>query len=135
MRKPRRLFAAVVAAGLAWSQVWSVGPAVAQGPGSDARYDNGFGSQVRVDANYWSASGCGKVVDHYKGTPDRSRLRVGRGVMPLTIVVNLHQPPCGPPRAVRRVLTVDPHLDTITLRIYFVSASGEVLKVENVGIQ
>ncbi len=102
-------------------------------PGSAAYYQFGMGSSIRVDANMLSRNGCGRVVSSGQYAPRGAH--VEENAIPLTIVVDMGSGNCGNPRVIRRMTVIGSDLNTILVKIFFVSTSGRRLKTEKVGIQ
>ena len=108
------------------------GTAMAQGPGSFARWANFNGGMVRLDANYVASNTCQAALSARRGSP--SGQAVGNFVIPVTIVIGPDPKGCGDTPVVRRIVSVGATAITELIQIYFVNTSGRILKVERVSI-
>jgi len=96
-------------------------------PGSAAYGSSG---SIRIDANWLSPSGCGRVVGSGQYAPPGIALR--RDAVPLTIEVDMTLGRCDRPRLVRHMTNVSSFVTTPIISIFFVSTQGQILKRENV---
>ncbi|MBZ0218276.1 MAG: hypothetical protein K8F25_17095, partial [Fimbriimonadaceae bacterium] len=103
-------------------------------PGSIAYGEGGgLGASIRVDANWLSSSGCGRVVSFGEYAPAGAYVR--HDAVPLTIVVDMAAGPCGNPRVIRKMTVIGSQGNTTLVSIFFVSTTGKLLKRENVAPQ
>ena len=96
-------------------------------PGSAAY---GATGSIRVDANWLSPSGCGKVVRSGQYAP--AGVALGRDAVPLTIEIDMSMGRCDRPRLIRHMTNVSSFATTPIVSIFFVSTQGQLLKRENV---
>ncbi len=125
MRMSAVLAAALVAA--------CVSPALAEGPGSFARFTNNSYGMVFVDVSYVASDACQTILSMRREAP--RGVTIGPRNVPLTVVVGANPAGCGDSRVVRSTGRVPGGLMPDLLEIFFVTPQGHVLKHEKVAIQ
>ena len=106
--------------------------ALAQEPGSYARFTNNNRGLIFVDLSYVAADNCQAILDIRRSAPG------GRPVdfraVPLTVTIGPDPAGCSDSRVVRTTTHVNGGMEPNLVDIYFVRPDGRILKHEKVSV-